>query len=343
MADTQVLFAATPQGEFSLNNFKVEKVDIPQLGNDAILVRNLYLSVDPYMRPKMELTKSYTSKYETGKVLYGDGLGVVMDSKNGRFKEGDLVASECSSWKEIEAYSAEDIQRLDIHVVDPKGLPLEELLYTLGMTGMTAWIGMQYFGQPKEGSTVLISCAAGAVGSLAGQIAKIRGCKVFGLAGTEAKCELITKHFGFDKAFNYKDQNLVKILEKEFPNGIDFFWDNVGGATLDAVLPNMANFGKIVACGAMSTYNKPVPISEYFNITTKRLTMQGFVVLDHKDKYDLAQQDMAAWYKQGKIKTKLTVMEGIEHMPDALLGLFKGQTAGKTIVKVSGGGQRAAK
>lgn len=336
MADTQILLASCPQGEIAHNNFKVEKVDIPQLSQDAVLVRTLYLSVDPYMRPMMESKAPH--KYEPGKVLYGAGIGLVMNSKNGNFKEGDLVCSDNLSWKEIEAYSGNDIARLGIKKLDPLGLPLEESLYTTGMTGTTAWLGMQLIGQPKAGSTVLISGACGAVGCLAGQIAKLRGCKVFGLVSTQEKCELLTKHFGFDKAFNYKTEDLNKALQKEFPNGIDFFWDNVGGEILDAALCNMANFGRIIVCGSICAYNKDAPITEYFNITTKRLTVQGFMASDHKDKYEQAQKEMAHWYKQGKIKTKLTVVEGMDNMVDAFLGVLKpGGHQGKLIVKVSQG------
>jgi NADPH-dependent curcumin reductase CurA len=336
MTVKQVILANTPRGELRKDDFKIEQVEEPKIKDDGILVRTLYLSVDPYMRPKMELTDSYTNKYEAGEVLYGDGLAVVIGTKNSSFKEGAIITSSSLLWKEVAAYSDADIKSKNIHVINSRGLPLEENLYTLGMPGATAWIGVQKLGEPKKYSNVLVSGAAGAVGSLVGQIAKnVRDCKVYGLAGSQEKCNLIKQEFGFDQAINYKDDDLAKTLKREFPNGIDFYWDNVGGKTLDAVLSNMAVGGKIVMCGAISSYNNPVPISNYFTITAKRLNIQGFIVYDHLKDWEQAHDDMAKWVQEGKLKTKFTCHTGIDNMPEAMLGLLSGKNIGKMIVKIA--------
>jgi NADPH-dependent curcumin reductase CurA len=336
MTIKQVKLVNTPRGELRKEDFKIEQVEEPKLKDDGILVRTLYLSVDPNMRPKMELTDSYTDKYETGEVLYGDGLAVVIGTKSSSFKEGDVIASPSLWWQEVAVYSDADIKSKNIHVANSRGLSLEENLYTLGMPGATAWVGMQKLGEPRKGSNVLISGAAGAVGSLAGQIAKnVRGCKVYGLAGSQEKCNLIKREFGFDQAINYKDDDLAKTLKREFPDGIDFFWDNVGGKTLDAVLGNMAVGGKIVMCGSISSYNNPVPISNYFTITAKRLNIQGFIVYDHLKDWDRAHEDLAKWVQEGKIKTHFTVHTGIDNMPEAMIGLLSGKNLGKMIVKIA--------
>jgi len=218
------------------------------------------------------------------------------------------------------------------------GLPMEEALHAVGMTGATAWIGMCYIAQNlKPGANVLISGATGAVGSIAGQIAKLKGCKVWGLCGTPEKCNLVVKEFGFDKGINYHSENLCQLLEKEFPKGIDLYWDNIGGSLLDAVFPNMAPFGEIIECGSMSGYNNPAPIKNYFYITAHRLTLKGFIVYDHLDLWDKARKELASWYKQGKIKTQKSVLKGIESLPEALMSLFQkgSKLSGKVIVKVS--------
>lgn len=345
MADTQILFNQVARGEIQSSNFKVEKVDIPALAPDAILIRALYFSVDPYMRPKMELSKSYTERYEVGKCLYGDGIGRVINSKNGNFKEGDLVSSAMLSWKEIEMYSAQEIKNRNITVLDTLGLPIEEALHTLGMTGVAAWIGMCHIANLKPGSNVLISGATGAVGSIAGQIANLKGCKVWGLCGTQEKCDMVVKEFGFIKGLNYRSDNLSKLLEQEFPKGIDVYWDNVGGPLLDTVLPSMAPCGQIIACGSMAGYNDPAPVKNLFYMTAHRLTMKGFIVYDHLDMWDKARKELAMWYKQGKIKTQKTIVKGIENLPEALMSLFKknSQLSGKVLVKVGEDAAGAAK
>lgn len=335
---SQILFASEPKGHIKESNFKFEKAkEVPKLNNNEILVKTLYLSVDPYMRPKMELENSYTEKYEVGKPLYGDGVGKVVSSTSGAFKEGDLISAGHLWWKEVSVYTANDVKEFGIKKINNK-LPLIENLYTTGMVGHTAWSGMKLIGKPQPGSTVLISGAAGAVGILAGQIAKILGCKVIGLAGSQEKCDLLTKEFGFDKAISYKG-DLAKELRKEFPKGIDLFWDNVGGKTLDAVLINMAEHGKIVECGAISSYNEPEPLHNYFFITAKRITIKGFLVYDHEDQYEQADKEMIEWYQQGKLKTKLTVLEGMDKMVEALQGLFSGKNVGKMVVKIADEGE----
>jgi len=267
--------------------------------------------------------------------LYGDGIGKVISSKHGDFKEGDLIRSQHLWWKEVGVYSNNDIKDFSLQKIDTKGLPLVENLYSLGMTGHTAWSGMKLIGKPKPGSTVLISGAAGAVGLLAGQIAKIMGCKVIGLAGSQEKCDLVKNEFGFDNVLNYKEGDLEKVFAKEFPKGIDLFWDNVGGKLLDAVLPNMAVHGKIVTCGAISSYNEAEPIRNYFHVTTKRVTVKGFLVYDHVEHYAQAEKEMAEWFREGKLKTKITQTEGIDKLVDSLQGLFSGKNVGKMIVKIS--------
>lgn len=298
--------------------------------NGEVLVRNLFMSVDPYMRGRMNEAKSYVPPFEVGKPLEGGAVGEVIESKAEQFRPGDVVLSSLG-WRECFIAKAQELQP-----VDPKIQPLSVYLGLLGMTGMTAWIGLS-LAEAKAGETVFISGAAGAVGSAAGQFAKQRGCRVIGSAGSPEKIWFLEEECGFDVAFNYKTSTNLKHLQDAAPDGIDVYFDNVGGEALEAALATLKMRGRIAACGAISLYNteKPQPgPSNLFLVVVKRLTIRGFIVSDWLDKVGDFQREAGQLYLAGKLKHMETVVTGIDHAVDAFLGLFKGKNVGKMVVKL---------
>ncbi len=321
-----------PVGMPSEDDFELVEVEIPEPGEGEILVRNLYISVDPYMRGRMNEGKSYIPPFELHKPLEGGCVGQVLISKNGKFQRGDTLLS-MGGWSEYQVSNGSEHTK-----IDPSAAPVQTYLGTLGMPGFTAYVGLLHIGKLKKGDTVFVSAASGAVGSIVCQIAKIHGCRVIGSAGSDKKVSWLLETAGIDAAINYKKVgDLTGELGRLCPEGIDIYFENVGGKHLEAALDTMKPFGRVVLCGMISMYNaaqkEPGPANLFLAIT-RRLTLRGFVVFDHEDKREQFFSDMGKWIREGRIKWEETVSEGIESAPKALIGLFKGENFGKMLVKV---------
>ena len=327
----EIRLASHPKGIPSAANFIRAQTKLKSLPDQQVLVRNLFMSVDPYMRGRMNGRKSYLPPFGIGKVLDGGAVGEVIESRTSELKAGDIVVSNFG-WREYFIVSPKDL-----HPVDRKHLPLSVYLGVLGMTGMTAWVGLNLV-DVKAGDVIYISGAAGAVGNVAGQLAKLRGCKVIGSAGSMEKVRFLREECGFDIAFDYKTGPVVEQLMLEAPDGIDVYFDNVGGETLEAALSVLRVHGRIIACGGISGYNEEKPNpgpSNLFNITTKRLTMRGMIVSDSLDRRDDFEKEAGGYLLSGKLKNKETVVEGLDQAEGAFIGLFKGANIGKMVVKLT--------
>jgi NADPH-dependent curcumin reductase CurA len=322
-----------PVGLIKESDFEWREETLPSLGIGEILVRIIYLSLDPANRGWVREGKSYVPPVEIGEVMRGITIGVVEASKNSSFQDGDIVQG-ILGWQEYAVTDGKGLKKLP---VDPL-LPMTAYLGLFGIIGPTAYFGLLEIGKPKSGETLVVSGAAGAVGSLVGQIGKIKGCRVAGIAGSDEKCWWLTETLGFDAAINYKSESVRERLQEVCPNGIDVFFDNVGGKILDAVLELINVGARIVICGMISQYNavKPVPGPYNFrNILTQRARAEGFIVLDYANRYDEAYQDLAKWASEGKIQYRVDVVDGLIEAPSAINKLFNGANKGKLIVKVS--------
>ena len=323
-----------PYGMPTENNFKLVQVHIPEPTKEGeFLVRNIWMSVDPYMRGRMrEGSNSYIPSFKLGQPLEGACVGQIITSNNNQFTVGEYVLGMLG-WREYWLSNGSDVIK-----VNPNIAPIQSFLGTFGMTGLTAYVGLLKIGELKEGDTVFVSAASGAVGSVACQIAKTKGCHVIGSAGSEEKVKWLVDQAGIDNAFNYKEvKDISEHLRKICPNKIDIYFDNVGGKHLEAALDNMKTFGRIVLCGMISQYNSSSPLPGPSNLMlaiTNRLKLQGFIVRDHYNMLNEFHAAMAKWVGQGNIKWKETVSEGIENAPKAFLGLFKGENFGKMLVKI---------
>jgi NADPH-dependent curcumin reductase CurA len=318
-------------------NFELVEVQIPEPRDGQFLVRNMWMSVDPYMRGRMTERKSYVPPFEIGKSLEGGCVGKVVESKNNQFAVRDYVLG-MNGWREY--WISDSGPASGVSKIDPNIGPIQFFLGLFGMTGLTAYVGLLRIGQLKEGETVFVSAASGAVGSVVCQIAKIKGCYVIGSAGSKEKVTWLMKDAGIDYAFNYREleDNISKELGKAYQTeGIDLYFDNVGGKHLEAALDHMKAFGRIVLCGMISQYNATSPTPGPANIfqgITKRLRLQGFIVRDHYDMLNEFHGNMAKWVNERKIKWKETVFEGLENAPKAFVALFNGENFGKTLVKI---------
>ncbi len=321
-----------PLGMPNESDFELAEVPIPEPGEEEILVRNIFMSVDPYMRGRMMDIESYIPPFQIGKPLEGGCVGQVLKSHGGKFQIGDYV-SGMLGWREYYVSDGRDLTK-----IDPKIAPIQAYLGTLGMTGFTAYVGLLDIGQPKKGETVFVSAASGAVGAVVCQIAKIKGCRVVGSAGSDEKTAWLMDEAGADSAFNYrKVDHLTAELGRHCSNGIDIYFDNVGGKHLEASLSQMNTFGRIVLCGMISLYNatrpQPGPRNLFF-ATVKRLMLKGFIVSDHFERLPEFNADMGKWIAEGRIKWKETIVNGIENAPKAFIGLFKGENFGKMLVRI---------
>src|ERR1039457_5196503 len=327
----EIRLASRPKGVPTADNFTPAQTELQPLQDQQVLVRNLFMSVDPYMRGRRNAGKSYVSPFELGKPLEGGAVGEVIESRAKEFKPGDAVTSSMG-WREYCIASPKML-----HPVSREVQPLSVYLGALGMTGMTAWAGLNLV-EVKAGDVIFISGAAGAVGNVAGQLAKLRGCRVIGSAGSAEKLRFLTEECGFDAAFNYKTGPVLEQLNLTAPDGIDVYFDNVGGETLEAALSALRVHGRIVACGGISGYNegKPRPgPSNLFNMITKRLTMKGLIVSDWLDRRAEFEKEVGGYFKAGKVKHKETVAKGIDRAVDAFIGLFQGQNVGKMVVQLA--------
>jgi NADPH-dependent curcumin reductase CurA len=331
ISSREIRLASRPSGIPTMSNFTLAQTVMEPLRDRQVLVRNLYMSVDPYMRGRMNDRKSYVPPFEVGQPLEGGAVGEVIESRDGKFKPGDAVVSSFG-WREYFIASPKDLRQVSRQIQ-----PLSVYLGILGMTGMTAWAGLHLV-EVKAGEVIFISGAAGAVGNVAGQLAKLRGCRVIGSAGSGEKVQFLREECGFDIAFDYKVGPVVEQLKVEAPDGIDIYFDNVGGETLEAALEALRVHGRIIACGGISGYNaeKPRPgPSNLFNMITKRLTMKGLLVRDWLDRQGEFEKEVGGYFQAGKLKSKETVVEGIDQAVGAFLGLFKGSNIGKMIVKLA--------
>jgi len=331
IASREIRLVSRPTGIPTAANFTLAQVELAPLQDHQVLVRNLYMSVDPYMRGRMNEGTSYVPPFDLGKPLDGGAVGEVIESRAREFKPGDAVTSNLG-WRECFIASPKELRPVSREIQ-----PLSVYLGALGMTGMTAWVGLNLV-EVKAGDVIFISGAAGAVGSVAGQLAKLRGCRVIGSAGSMEKVMFLREECGFDIAFDYKIGPVLEQLNVEAPDGIDVYFDNVGGETLEAALSALRVHGRIIACGGISNYNaeKPRPgPSNLFNMITKRLTMKGLLVRDWLDRQGEFEREVGGYFKTGKLKSKETVVKGIDQAVDAFLGLFEGRNVGKMVVELA--------
>lgn len=334
MKNKQVLLAKRPLGEITPDCWEHSTQDVPDLASGQVLVEVHYLSIDPAMRGWMNAGKSYIRPVEIGEVFRALGVGKVVDSQNERFPVGTFVSGSMG----VQEYTVLDGK--DVVAVDPSFMALPVYLGTLGMSGMTAYFGILNTGQPKEGETVVISGAAGAVGSVAGQIAKLKGCRVVGIAGGADKCRYVVESLGFDECIDYKEGALRKRLAEACPAGVDVFFDNVGGEILDTVLTLINKKARIVICGAISQYNtsRPEGPKNYLSLLVNRARMEGIVVFDNIANFGDAAQEMAQWILQGKLNAQYHVETGgVEAFHDTLQKLFAGANTGKMVLQMREG------
>ncbi|WP_413043985.1 NADP-dependent oxidoreductase [Pseudomonas sp. YJ42] len=328
----QFLLAKRPVGAPTRGTFEFVEQPLGEPGPNQILVKNEYLSLDPAMRGWMNDAKSYIPPVGIGEVMRALGVGKVIASQHPGFAKGDYVNGALG----VQDYFLGEPK--GFYKVDPNQAPLPRYLSALGMTGMTAYFGLLAVGEPKAGETVVLSGAAGAVGSVAGQIAKIKGCRVVGIAGGADKCRFLTDELGFDAAIDYKSEDVAAGLKRECPKGVDVYFDNVGGDILDAVLTRITVGARIVICGAISQYNNKEAVkgpANYLSLLVNRARMQGMVVMDYVPRYPEAMKEMAGWMQSGELKSKEDIVEGLETFPDTLMKLFTGGNFGKLVLKVS--------
>jgi len=328
----QFVLASRPAGLPEESNFKMIETPIPELKDGEFLARAMYLSVDPYMRGRISQAKSYAAGVEIGGVMVASGVARVVDSKNENFAAGDIV-DVYMGWQEYVVSSGRGVRKLD-----PAVAPVTTALGVLGATGLTAYFGLLDVCHPKPGETVVVSGAAGAVGSIVGQIANIKGCRTVGIAGGDDKVDWIQKECGYDAAFNYKTtDNYGAKLKELCPKGVDIYFDNVGGAITDAVMMQINTFARLSICGQISQYNNAKPEMGprlLGMLIVARAKMQGFLITDYMVHFGEALKEMSGWVREGKIKYREDIVEGFENLPKAFIGLFHGENIGKRIVKV---------
>lgn len=332
MQNLQVLLASRPHGPVTEKNFRFVEATVPSPGAGEVLVRNLYLSLDPYMRMRMNDEKSYAPPVRIGEVMVGGTIGEVVESKAPGFEPGAIVAGRLG-WQLYALADASGLRR-----IDTRGAPLSAALGVIGMPGVTAWYGLLRIGDPKPGETVVVSAASGAVGSVVGQVAKLKGCRTVGIAGGSAKCNYVVHELGFDACVDYKSEDIERKLREAAPDGIDIYFENVGGRVFDAVLPLLNAFARIPFCGYISEYDDNSAahgVRHLRSLLVNRVRLQGFIISEHLDIWDEAVADLAAWLGSGKLKYRETVAHGLENAPAAFIGMLKGLNLGKQIVKLA--------
>ena len=334
----QILFKSRPKGEPSQDNFLLVESAVPEPGEGHYLGRTIYLSLDPYMRGRMSDRKSYTEPAALGKVMIGATVSEVVASKNPKFSVGEIVLGY-DGWQEYALSNGDGVRKLD-----PAQGAISHALGVLGMPGLTAYSALLDVGKPKQGETVVVSAAAGAVGSVVGQIAKIHGCRAVGLAGTDEKCSFVRDELGFDACINYKTRDLDAAFRETCPDGIDVYYDNVAGKVLEAVLRHINLGARIPLVGLISQYNatEAPPGPNLAALLIKRAMIQGYLVFDHFHRTGEFLREMSSWLREGKVKAVEHVVEGLENAPRAFLGLFRGENLGKLIVKVGDDPTRAS-
>ena len=332
----RIVLASRPTGKPTVENFRIEATPIPALADGQMLLKTRYLSLDPYMRGRMNAGDSYAARVELNDVMVGGTVSEVADSRNPAFKQGDLVSSY-SGWQEYQVSDGSGIRALD-----PRIQPPSYALGVLGMPGLTAYVGLLDIGEPKPGETVVLAASTGAVGSVVGQIAKLKGCRVIGIAGAKAKCEYAVDELGYDACISHYDDDMAEQLAALCPDGIDVYFENVGGSSWEAVMTLLNTFARVPVCGLIAHYNEtelppgPDRMSMLQGmILTKSIKMQGFIVSNYFNRLPDFVKDMSGWVAQGKVKYREDMVTGLDKAPEAFLGLFSGSNFGKLVVKVS--------
>lgn len=325
----RIVLASRPEKVAGVEHFRLETTPMPTIGPGEVLVRNHYMSLDPYMRGRMDDSKSYAASQEIGEVMIGGTVGEVVESNDPSLAVGDQVVGMLG-WQLFGAGDAKTFRKLDT-----SHIPLSAYLGAVGMPGVTAWMGLNTIIEPKAGETVVVSAASGAVGSAVGQLAKMKGCRVVGIAGGPEKCGIVTGEYGFDACVDYKAGNLRQDLKAATPDGIDGVFENVGGPILDEVLRRMNAFGRIAICGLIAGYNgQPIPVENFRAILVSRLKVQGFIVSENPDVWPTALKELGGAVATGKLKYRETVAQGLASAPEAFIGLLKGANVGKQLVKL---------
>jgi NADPH-dependent curcumin reductase len=325
----RIVLAARPQGGVAPTDFRLEAVPVPEIGEGQLLVRNHYLSLDPYMRMRMEDIKSYAAPQAIDEVMIGGTVGEVIASKNPKFAVGDKVVGMLG-WSEMGVSDGSMLKK-----VDSTQIPLSAYLGIVGMPGMTAWYGLNKILQPKPGQTIAVSAASGAVGSVVGQLAKLQGCRVIGIAGGKAKCQLVIDSFGFDACVDYKAGNLFRDIKAAAPDGIDGLFENVGGVVMDASLNQMNPFGRVALCGMISGYDgQPMPVHALHKVLSMRLMVQGFIVSEHLELWPQGLSELGQLVATKKMNYRETIAEGLAAAPEAFIGMLRGKNIGKQLVKL---------
>lgn len=328
----QIVLAKRPSGDVTADCFRRESTKLPALADGQVLIRSRFLSLDPYMRPRMTETRSYVPPFELDKPLTGGSVGEVIESRNERYAKGDIVMG-LLNWATHTVHDGKGLRK-----IDPNLAPLSAHLGVLGMPSFTAWYGIRHICKPKAGETVFVSAATGAVGQVAGQLAKISGARVVGCAGDEQKCLWAVSEAGYDACFNHKsERDYGAVLDKLCPGGIDADFENVGGKIFHAVFARLNNFGRVAFCGAISEYQDQAPMAgpeKMFSIVQKRLTLQGFIVSDHAALMGDFVNEVGPLALSGKLKVRETIVDGLDRAPQAFMGLLKGENFGKLVVKV---------
>ena len=331
MLNKEIQFASRPAGMPTLDNFKIADAAV-QLNDGEVFVRTLYISVDPYLRGRMRAGRSYIPPFEVGQVIESGLVGKVVESRAPEFQAGDIVTGMLG-WRLYNAAKAAALRK-----VDPRVAPVTTALGVLGMPGLTAYVGLLDIGQPKEGETVVVSGAAGAVGTTVCQLAKIKGCRAVGIAGSDEKNQYLRDELGVDAVINYKNPGMPQVLKEACPKGIDVYFDNVGGEVSDAVLPLLNHSARLVICGQISLYNldKPDvgPRPQPYLLVTSSM-MKGFIISEYATRFTEGVMQLGQWLAEGKLKYAETIVEGFENTPQAFIGLFSGENLGKQIVKVA--------
>jgi hypothetical protein len=331
MTNRQVLLRRRPVGKPVVEDFEIVETPVPPVNDGDVLRRTIYLSLDPYMRGRMNDGPSYATPVAIGQVMVGQTVAEVLESKHPGFKAGDYVAAT-DGWQSLGVSNGKSLRKLD-----PAAAPISTALGVLGMPGLTAYVGLLDIGQPKPGETVVVSAAAGAVGSVVGQIARIKGCRAVGIAGAPAKCDYVVRELGFDACVSHHSEDLTAALAEACPSGIDVYFDNVGGQVLKAVMRLINQNARIPLCGTIADYNatEPPPGPNLRPLLVKRALIKGFIVSDHADRMASFMSDCGDWVRQGRLKYREDIVEGIDQAPAALLRLFDGGNFGKLLVRVS--------
>ena len=331
MQNKEIRLASRPAGVPTLENFQFADIEVPKPEGNEVLVRMLYISVDPYLRGRMRDRKSYIAPFEVGHVIKSSAVGEVVESASPKFRPRDVVSGNFG-WRLYDVADADALMKV------VPGVSPTTALGVLGATGLTAYFGLLDIGQPKEGETVVVSGAAGAVGMTVCQIAKLKGCRVAGTAGSDEKCDYLRRELRVDVAINYKTtENMVDALKEACPNGIDVYFDNVGGEISEAVLPLITKGARLVICGQISIYNSdkpPIGLQPQPFLLINSATMKGFIVTQYMNRFAEGIQQLAQWFMSGQLKHAETIVEGFENTPHAFIGLFSGENLGKQIVKI---------